>query len=100
MGERLEQIVLKYAPEYWQIGVSSAVDLTLYSQEYNEISGEVLNAMQYRVPIKSIQRFQNVHDLGQFLIREQHLLHINPGRPYYRVSESHCHEIFINNVSC
>lgn len=87
MGENLEKIVLSYAPEYWQTGVGNIVQLRTHFPEYGVIFTEVSQAIQsYNASIKTIKRCQNVHDFGQFLVREQHLLHLNPSKTYYRVS--------------
>lgn len=89
MGESLEKIILNYAPDYWEKGRSDEIfPLTRNSSEYENVSREVTEVINsgYTPEIKSIKRFQNVHDFGQFLIREQHLLHLNPNQSYYRVS--------------
>lgn len=86
MGEKLHKIILDHAPKYWETGGENIVQIYSYSTEYQEISKEIEEAMQLRDrPIKSIKRYQNVHDLGQFLVREQHLLHLYPNKTYYRV---------------
>lgn len=88
MGENLHKIIMDHAPEYWAAGLEKIVLLNTYSREYQDISKEVLDAIQLasNSPIKTIQRYQNVHDFGQFLVREQHLLHLNPDKSFFRVS--------------
>lgn len=89
MGEKLEKVILNYAPEYWETGVSNKVILNKMSREYRDIAKQIAESSSYGFnspQIKSIKRVQNVHDLGQFLVREQHLLHLSPNQSYYRVS--------------
>lgn len=88
MGEKLHKIILDHAPEYWEAGLGKIVPLHTTSREYLEISKEVLDAIQMggNRTIKAIKRYQNVHDFGQFLVREQHLLHLNPATSFFRVS--------------
>lgn len=86
MGEKLEKVILNHAPEYWETG-SNIFPLSKLSVEYRDIAKEITDAHRdSTTSIKSIKRFQNVHDFGQFLVREQHLLHLNPNQSYYRVS--------------
>lgn len=88
MSEKLHKIIMDHAPEYWAAGLEQTVLLGTSSREYQDISKEVLDAIQLggSNPIKTIKRYQSVHDFGQFLVREQHLLHLNPGKSFFRVS--------------
>lgn len=85
MGEHLEKVILNHAPEYWETG-GNIFPLNKLSVEYRNIAKELTDAHTCFTPIKSIKRFQNIHDFGQFLVREQHLLHLHPSQSYYRVS--------------
>lgn len=88
MGERLAQVILQFAPEYWEKRSHDMVELTPRSKEYSDISEEISEAISdMKVPVIKIKRNQNIHDLGQFLVREQHLLHLNPTTNFYRVSD-------------
>lgn len=97
MGEKLHKIIMDHAPEYWDTGLDKTVLLSSSSTEYQEISAEILEARQLGAnrPIKTIKRYQNVHDLGQFLVREQHLLHLKPNKLYYRVSFSNLYKLYL-----
>lgn len=87
MDRRLENIIMDHAPDYWKTGVGATTTLLQNSEEYQEISMEVLQCMNgsSHISIRSICRHQNVYDLAQVLVREQHLVHFNQSETYYRV---------------
>lgn len=78
-------IIMPYAPKYWESNKPDQVQLDCNSKEYNQVASGVLKALTRPRTIKKIMRIQNMHDLGQCLIREQLLLTANPNTPYYRV---------------
>lgn len=86
MDEILEKIVSSHAPEYWVRGAGNTTFLNRDSSEFVDISEELYRALNRNWGIKTIRRHQNVCDFGQFLVREQHLLHLQPQQNYYRVS--------------
>nr|CAH7761889.1 unnamed protein product [Callosobruchus chinensis] len=79
----MENIILKHAPISWcKSTVTGQYEVT--SSEYSEIAAEIRNAGLNKMIVK-INRYQNLYDYGQVLIREQHLAVMNPGIQYYRV---------------
>lgn len=87
MGERLEKIILNFAPPNWKSG-RDTIQLDKMSPEFKEMEAEFSGALVFPVSINSIKRHEDVFNYGQFLFREQQLLHLSPGKAYYRVSKS------------
>ncbi|VEN63733.1 unnamed protein product [Callosobruchus maculatus] len=79
----MEGVILRYAPSSW-VRTTTTGQYEVSSSEFNEIAAELRNAGISKT-IKKINRYQNVYDFGQVLIREQHLTVMNPGTQYYRV---------------
>lgn len=78
--------ILRYAPEYWNGSDDEQTELLTFSDEFKQIAYEARQALQNTTKgISRIVRVQNVHDLGQLLIREQLLLVTNKTTTYYRV---------------
>lgn len=80
-----KEVIMCYAPKYWESNKEDQIHLDSNSEEFQQVAFEVLKALTQPRTIKGIMRIQNVHDLGQCLIREQLLLTANPNTPYYRV---------------
>lgn len=85
------QTVMSYAPENWhkpQADWSKLYEVPKTSDEYQQLKFEIETALTSNSlkGISKIERFQNIHDYGQVLLREQLLLVINKHTPLYRVS--------------
>lgn len=86
----MERTVLRHAPNYWNTIYVSDEQFTLNtsSEEYVKIKYQVQQAVtNNNLHISQIQRVQNVHDYGQFLIREQLMAIANSHKKYYRVKK-------------
>lgn len=83
-----KDVIMCYAPDYWESNKQDQIHLDSNSKEFRQVASEVLKALAQPRAIKKITRIQNVHDLGQCLIREQLLLTANPSTAYYRVCPS------------
>lgn len=84
----MEYTILKYAPDYWVQSTQKSGEYQVYSgtNEYRTIESEVSKALLNPRSIEKIIRIQNIHDLGQLLIREQFLIAKEPFSDFYRVS--------------
>ncbi|XP_066254843.1 uncharacterized protein [Euwallacea similis] len=80
-----QAVIMNHAPVYWDQNERNEVVLSPSCEEFKQIAFEVQKALGSTKNIQSISRVQNVHDLGQCLIREQLLLCANPEKTYYRV---------------
>lgn len=70
-------VILKNAPETWDrkyTKTSTQITLERYDEEYRQILFEANQAMSSTFHDLNIQRNQNIHDLGQMLIKEQKTL--------------------------
>ncbi|KAF7273680.1 uncharacterized protein LOC143201662 [Rhynchophorus ferrugineus] len=87
MNYSIEHSILKHAPDYWTYTTTPKTEYVLHphGNEYSTIEREVYSALTDNRNIKIIKRIQNIHDLGQLLIREQFLITKNVGVDYYRV---------------
>lgn len=83
MGDSLEEIIMKYVPETWLNG-NGCVLVDKMSEEFKGIVAEI--SKNSFVKIKTMKRYENIYDYGQFLFREQHILKLNPNTIYYRLS--------------
>ncbi|KAG5886061.1 hypothetical protein JTB14_009509 [Gonioctena quinquepunctata] len=90
--QTMESAILKWVPDTWnKHGMSSSnwqkkVELDKHDEEYKQIQFEVRKALRNNSTcISDIERYQNIYDLGQVLIRGQLLLKLNPHRNYYQV---------------
>ncbi|XP_074036784.1 uncharacterized protein [Leptinotarsa decemlineata] len=88
----MERAILNWVPENWEKGVMSThswcqqIELDRYSEEFKQLQFEIRIALKdNNKHIEHIQRNQSVYDIGQFLIRGQLLLTLNPGTIYYQV---------------
>ncbi|CAH0551302.1 unnamed protein product [Brassicogethes aeneus] len=80
--------VIKYSPITWDRNQSVTrmdYDLTAYkNEEYKQIAYEANVAMDTEHSNLKVVRVQNIHDLGQFLIKQQKLLVESPGQTFYQ----------------
>ncbi|XP_030750692.1 uncharacterized protein LOC115878362 [Sitophilus oryzae] len=83
----LNQEILKYAPSYWDKTLQNREEnISSSSDEFKNIFSEITKAVySTHFSVQKIIRIQNIHDLGQLLIREQLLVTSNPHTQYYRV---------------
>ncbi|CAH0549855.1 unnamed protein product [Brassicogethes aeneus] len=81
-------VVIKYSPITWdkrQSVTRMDYDLTAYkNEEYKQIAYEANVAMDTEHSNLQVVRVQNIHDLGQCLIKQQKLLVENPGQAFYQ----------------
>ncbi|RZB39307.1 uncharacterized protein BDFB_004783 [Asbolus verrucosus] len=73
-----------YTPETWDGSSQETVKLSKFTAEYRQVEYELRQAFAECPSASSIIRVQNIHDYGQFLIREQ-LLVAESSTQYYRV---------------
>lgn len=87
----MENLILRHAPNYWQKSDTDwAAEYLLKnnSKEFQEIQSEIWTATGYRIRTTEIRRIQNLHDLGQTLVRAQLYINTKPGN-WYRVSKNY-----------
>ncbi|KAJ8934135.1 hypothetical protein NQ314_013594 [Rhamnusium bicolor] len=86
----MQRTILRYAPDYWDTNAetlsSQLYVINQFSEEYRQIDYEVKRATRdTNLNITSIKRVQNIHDMGQLVLREQLLAVSDLLQSYYRV---------------
>lgn len=86
----MERTVLRYAPSYWDTSYEydRQFELNQSSEEFNRIRHQVRQAMgNNNLSVNQILRVQNIHDYGQFLIKQQLMAVDKSYKNYYRVNK-------------